>query len=127
MIQSTQQRLSKVLPNTGMNQPESDLNYRFLQLQFTRLDIILHRQVERVQALRLVEPSDTAPGHFGIDAAEAFSLLQRPFGQVEARLFGLHFHVALTSRRWLKKRLEAALRLRLRKRLRLAPTPPGSA
>lgn len=63
-----------------------DLNFRLLQLEFSRLDIILHRQVERVQASAPKETEEISPHSFGIHDAEAFELLQRPFGNTVPHL-----------------------------------------
>jgi len=62
--------------------PESDSNLSFvhLQLELARLDILLHRQIQRVhQASR---PTDTEEGNgaFFMSTNQALALLERPFG-----------------------------------------------
>jgi hypothetical protein len=59
----------------------TDLNFQHLQLEFTRLDILLHRQVQR-QGLGAALPGgeDGALSLYHLSEAQVYELLQRPFG-----------------------------------------------
>lgn len=59
----------------------SDPNLQHLQLALLRLDVLLHRQIQQVQAAR--PESAVAPGYY-ISDDQAYALLQRPFGQFES-------------------------------------------
>ena len=62
--------------------PESDSNLSFvhLQLELARLDILLHRQIQRFhQATHPVDAEESSDGFF-MSTNQALALLQRPFG-----------------------------------------------
>jgi ATP-dependent 26S proteasome regulatory subunit len=61
--------------------PEADLSFQHLQLELARLDIILHRQIQRQQ--RGGDPQESEGNllsSYHISDAQAYSLLERPFG-----------------------------------------------
>lgn len=69
--------------NERMTTPpiESDLSFQHLQLEFARLDVLLHRQIGRQQpAEEGGEESSGMLTGFHITNAQAYQLLQRPFG-----------------------------------------------
>ncbi len=59
----------------------TDLNFQHLQLEFTRLDILLHRQVQR-QGLSTpaTEGENSVLSLYHLSQARVYELLQRPFG-----------------------------------------------
>lgn len=57
-----------------------NLNLQHLQLALLRLDVLIHRQMQRMQAAR--PDTAAAPGYY-ISDDQAYMLLQRPFGQFE--------------------------------------------
>lgn len=58
----------------------TNLNLQHLQLALLRLDVLIHRQMQRMQAAR--PDTAAAPGYY-ISDDQAYMLLQRPFGQFE--------------------------------------------
>lgn len=61
--------------------PSTDTSFQHLQLEMARLDILLHRQIQRFQKSALPPPADNAPlGRFYMSGDQAMSLLQRPLG-----------------------------------------------
>jgi ATP-dependent 26S proteasome regulatory subunit len=67
--------------NTDHPLPEVDLSFQHLQLEFARLDILLHRQIQRQQHTTTPQSdARSAIGSFHISDAQAYTLLQRPFG-----------------------------------------------
>src|SRR5262245_19569862 len=62
-----------------------DPSFQQLQLEFVRLDILLHRQVERQQANAAASPAgEQSAYHLSDD--QAYTLLQRPFGNTTPAL-----------------------------------------
>jgi len=60
---------------------ETDLSFQHLQLEFARLDILLHRQIQRQQLGAQPEEGDSSPlSSYHITDTQAYSLLQRPLG-----------------------------------------------
>ncbi|MBP8001127.1 MAG: ATP-binding protein [Chloroflexi bacterium] len=57
-----------------------DLSFAYLQYELMRLDMLLHRQLRRMQKLR-ENSADSALDSFYISAEKAYTLLMRPFGQ----------------------------------------------
>ncbi len=58
-----------------------DLSFQHLQLEFMRLDVLLHRQVQRQE--RVASAEDEGSGVFSLyhlSQAQVYALLQRPFG-----------------------------------------------
>ncbi|MCA9926039.1 MAG: hypothetical protein KC421_26890, partial [Anaerolineales bacterium] len=59
----------------------TDISFQHLQLEMARLDILLHRQIQRFQKTTLPPPETNAPlGRFYMSGEQAMSLLQRPLG-----------------------------------------------
>ncbi len=57
-----------------------DLSFQHLQLELARLDILLHRQIQRFQQSQTPPESDAPLSLYHLSANQAFALLQRPFG-----------------------------------------------
>ena len=56
----------------------TDISFRHLQLEFARLDILLHRQIQRLH--QPTDGSTTAMNSYHLSEEQAYGLLQRPFG-----------------------------------------------
>ena len=54
-----------------------DVSFRHLQLEFARLDIMLHRQIQRLQQNGA---ATTGLNSYHLSEEQAYALLQRPFG-----------------------------------------------
>ena len=56
----------------------TDLSFRHLQLEFARLDIMLHRQIQRLQPTNY--SASPVLNNYHLSEEQAYGLLQRPFG-----------------------------------------------
>ena len=64
-----------------------DLSFQHLQLEFTRLDILIHRQVQQQgRAMPAAEDGGNLLSLYHLSEAQAYELLQRPFGAGHAPL-----------------------------------------
>ena len=58
----------------------NDISFQHLQLEMARLDILLHRQVQRFQKTTSSPPNENTLGRFYMSGDQAMMLLQRPLG-----------------------------------------------
>jgi len=63
-----------------MMQTTEDITFAHLQYELMRLDMLLHRQLWRIQKMRQ-KSAETALDSFYISADKAYALLMRPFGE----------------------------------------------
>ncbi|MBE2220107.1 MAG: ATP-binding protein [Anaerolineae bacterium] len=63
-----------------MPDSNSNLSFLHLQLELARLDILLHRQIQRFHQATLPVAEDVDNGRFFMSTNQALALLQRPFG-----------------------------------------------
>ncbi len=63
-----------------MMQTSDDVTFAHLQYELMRLDMLLHRQLWRIQKVRQ-QSAETALDSFYISAEKAYGLLMRPFGE----------------------------------------------
>ncbi|MFQ5436108.1 MAG: ATP-binding protein, partial [Anaerolineae bacterium] len=79
----------------------TDVSFQHLQLEMARLDILLHRQIQRFRKTTTPPPETNAPlGRFYMSGEQAMSLLQRPLGAAYALLddeTAAPYHRALTD------------------------------
>ena len=64
----------------------SDLSFQHLQLEMARLDILLHRQIQRFQQGQTPPEVDAPLSLYHLSANQVVALLQRPFGHGPAHL-----------------------------------------
>lgn len=57
-----------------------DLSFQHLQLELARLDIMLHRQIQRFQKSQSPPEADSPLSLYHLSANQAYALLERPFG-----------------------------------------------
>ena len=69
-----------------MYDPDRNLSFVHLQLELARLDILLHRQIQRFHQATLPTTEEGSNGRFFFSVTQAHAMLQRPFGGSYAEL-----------------------------------------